>query len=65
MAVDNTHTKYLRGSDKKSWNNYADALKAQKKLGNFLDGFALPKLKDGEEYEVPVRKTGDKKNNKK
>ncbi len=61
MAVDNTHTKYLRGTDKKAWNNYAEALKAQNKLGNFLGGLNMPKLKKGEEYEVPIRKRDNKK----
>lgn len=54
MAIDNTHTKYLRGSDKKAWNNYKEALEAQKKLESFLGKFKAPQLKDGEEYEVPV-----------
>ena len=54
MAIDNTHTKYLRGSDKKAWNNYKEALEAQKKLESFLGKFKAPQLKEGEEYEVPV-----------
>jgi hypothetical protein len=56
MAVDNTHTKYLKGSDKTIWNNYKDALEANKKLENFYKGLHIPKLKDGEEYEIPVKK---------
>ena len=56
MAVDNTHTKYLKGSDKTIWNNYKDALEANKKLENFYKGLNIPKLKDGEEYEIPVKK---------
>lgn len=63
MAIDNTHTKYLKGSDKKAWNNYAEALKAQTKLDNFFGGLDVPDLKAGEEYEVPVR--GNKKGKKK
>lgn len=55
MAIDNTHTKYLKGSDKKAWNNYAQALEAQQKLDNFLGGFNVPELKEGEEYDIPVR----------
>ena len=55
MAVDNTHTKYLKGTDKKAWNNFKEALDAQNKLEAFLSGFNTPKnLKEGEEYEVPV-----------
>lgn len=61
MAVDNTHTKYLKGSDKKAWNNYSEALKAQNKLDNFFSGMKIPELKEGEEYEVPVRKNNKKK----
>ena len=61
MAVDNTHTKYLKGSDKKAWNNYSEALKAQNKLDNFFGGMNIPTLKEGEEYEVPVRKNNKKK----
>lgn len=66
MAVDNTHTKYLQGTDKKAWNNYAEALKAQNKLDNFFDNMKIPELKEGEEYEIPTKR-GKKKsiNNKK
>ena len=64
MAVDNTHTKYLHGSDKKAWNNYKDAYEAQQKLEKFMDSFKAPvDLKDGEEYEIPVRKGNNKKKN--
>ncbi len=63
MAVDNTHTKYLKGNDKKAWNNYAEAYKAQSKLDNFLDGMKIPDLKAGEEYEVPIRKNKGKERN--
>lgn len=61
MAVDNTHTKYLVGVDKKVWNNYAEALKAQNKLEKFFDGMKVPELKEGEEYEVPIRRNDSKK----
>ena len=37
-----------------AWNNYKEALEAQKKLESFLGKFKAPQLKDGEEYEVPV-----------
>lgn len=64
MAVDNTHTKYLKGADKKAWNNYSEALKTQKKLENFVDGLfgsnKIPQLKEGEEFEIPVRKNKNK-----
>lgn len=63
MAIDNTHTKYLQGNDKKAWNNYAEALKSQKKLDNFMSGLKIPELKEGEEYEIPVRKNNKNKNN--
>jgi hypothetical protein len=62
MAVDNTHTKYLKGTDKKAWNDYKSAYESQKKLENFISGFGkLPQLKEGEEYEIPVRKNNKKK----
>lgn len=60
MSVDNTHTKYLKGKDKKAWENYKQALETQKKFSNFLDSFKIPDLKDGEEYEIPVRKKENK-----
>ena len=57
MAIDNTHTKYLRGTDKKVWERYKDAYEAQKKLENFMDSFNVPKeLKEGEVYEIPLTK---------
>lgn len=61
MAVDNTHTKYLHGADKKAWNNYKEAVDAQRKLDNFLDGMKVPELKKGEEYDIPVKKDQKKK----
>ena len=61
MAVDNTHTKYLKGTDKKAWNDYKSAYEAQQKYENFLSGLNIPKLKKGEEYEIPVRKNNKKK----
>ena len=48
MAIDNTHTKYLHGADKKAWSNYKDAIESQNKLENFMGGLGLPKLKEGE-----------------
>ena len=60
MAVDNTHTKYLKGKDKKVWNNFKDAYEAQKKLDNLFGGFDVPDdMGDGEEIEIPVHR--DKK----
>jgi hypothetical protein len=56
MAIDNTHTKYLKGSDKKAWNDYGEALKAQQKLNNFFDGINVPELREGEEYDIPINK---------
>ena len=57
MAVDNTHTKYLKGKDKKAWNNFKEAYSAQKKFENFFGGLGkMPQLKKGEEFEIPVRK---------
>jgi hypothetical protein len=55
MAIDNTHTKYLKGRDKKAWNNYKEALEARNKLDNFFDSLNIPELKDGEEYDIPIR----------
>ena len=63
MAIDNTHTKYLKGADKKAWNNYGEALKAQVKLENFINNFNVPNLKEGEEYDIPVKP--NKRKNKK
>ena len=55
MTVDNTHTKYLKGADKKAWNGYKEALDAQNKLDNFMSGLNIPTtLKAGEEYDIPV-----------
>ena len=65
MAVDNTHTKYLKGADKKAWNNYAEALKAQTKLENFMGGLNIPDLKKGEEFEIPVNQNKSKKSKNK
>ncbi len=65
MAVDNTHTKYLKGSDKKAWNNYKELYEAQKKLDNFLSNFNIPvDLKEGEEFDIPVRGRGENKRKK-
>jgi len=60
MAVDNTHTKYLRGADKKVWENYKSAYEAQKQLDGFLGGLHAPDLKEGEVYEIPVKKNKKK-----
>ena len=64
MAVDNTHTKYLKGVDKKAWNNYSEALKAQDKLESFLGGIDIPDLKAGEEYDIPINNNKKKKTKK-
>jgi len=56
MAIDNTHTKYLKGSDKKAWNGLKEAYEAQQKLEKFFGGFGNPKVKAGEELEIPVKK---------
>ena len=62
MAVDNTHTKYLKGTDKKVWTDFKSAYEAQKKLENFFSGFKVPQnLKAGEEIEIPVNKNKKKK----
>ena len=60
MAIDNTHTKYLKGADKKAWNNYKSAYEAQQSAIKFLEGFNVPDLKEGEEYEIPIRKNSVK-----
>ena len=64
MAVDNTHTKYLKGADKKAWSNYKDALESQRKLENFMDGFDFDGLKEGEEMEIPIRSKQNNNNAK-
>ena len=57
MAVDNTHTKYLKGKDKKAWNGYKEAYEAQNKLENFINGLKPQrKLKKGEVVDIPLRK---------
>ena len=57
MAVDNTHTKYLKGDDKKAWQRYKEAYESAKKLENFMNSLSAPKnLKEGEVYEIPVKK---------
>lgn len=56
MAIDNTHVKYLKGSDKKAWEGYKSALETQNKLDNFISGLNIPKLREGEEYDIPVKK---------
>ena len=53
MAVDNTHTKYLKGKDKKAWNDYHNIIKAQEGFEGFLNSLAVG-LKEGEEKEIPV-----------
>ena len=55
MAVDNTHTKYLKGRDKRAWEGYKQALVSQEKLENFIEGFHVPHLEEGEEYDIPIR----------
>jgi hypothetical protein len=61
MAVDNTHTKYLKGRDKKAWNNYKEAYDAQQKLDSFFAGFGVKgDLGEGEEIEIPVHKGKNK-----
>ena len=65
LAVDNTHVKYLKGDDKKAWNNYKEAYESMRKAENFLNSLGAPvDLKAGEVYEIPVRK-GQDKNKKK
>jgi len=62
MAVDNTHTKYLRGTDKKAWQNFKEAYEAQKKLERFFNSIGAPKnLADGEEMEIPMPQRNKKK----
>lgn len=53
LTVDNTHTKYLKGKDKKAWNDYHSIIKAQESFEGFLNGLASG-LKEGEEKEIPV-----------
>ena len=62
LAVDNTHTKYLKGTDKKIWNGYKDAYEAQKKLEGFMSGLKIPKeLQKGQEYDIPLNKKQKRK----
>ena len=62
MSIDNTHTKYLKGNDKKAWNGYKEAYEAQNKLVNFMNGLNAPKqLKKGEVYDIPYKGKGTNK----
>jgi len=61
MSIDNTHTKYLHGADKKVWNNYKEAMEAQVKLNSFMSGYKAHDLKDGEEFDVPIHQPNKKK----
>ena len=63
MSIDNTHTKYLHGADKKAWNSYKEAYEAQVKLDNFMSNMKVPELKEGEEFEIPVNKNKKKDKN--
>ena len=64
MAIDNTHTKYLHGADKKAWTNYKDALESQKKLENFeqsiTKGLNIDDLAEGEVHTIPINKNRNK-----
>lgn len=63
MAVDNTHTKYLKGADKKAWNTYKEAYEAQVKFENFMSGLAPDT--DGKKHgrrDIPVNKNRKKNN---
>lgn len=66
MAIDNTHTKYLKGKDKKIWNDYKETFDAQRKLDSFgeslLSKIDLEKLQGGEVIDIPIRHKKD--NNK-
>ena len=61
LAVDNTHTKYLKGTDKKAWNGYKEAYEANKHLETFMGGLGANNLKAGEEMDIPVNKGKKKK----
>ena len=62
MAVDNTHTKYLKGADKKAMENYKEAYKAQKSFASFVDGLGVS---DGSgRKDIPVKSNKNKKANK-
>jgi len=63
MAVDNTHTKYLHGADKKAWTNYKEAYEAQAKFDNFIKGF--DKVEDGGGHGRQDLPLGNAKNRKK
>lgn len=54
MSIDNTHTKYLKGHDKKVWNNFKSAYEAQNKLASFLDAFSSFGDDMGDEEEIEI-----------
>jgi len=57
MAIDNTHTKYLKGSDKKAWAKYKEELENQQKNMAFLNSFKLDD--DGEFTATTNRPQGN------
>ena len=59
MAIDNTHTKYLKGSDKKAWNNYKEAYEAQSKFERFMSGFDTKNLGEGRQ-DIPLNNKNKK-----
>ena len=64
LAVDNTHTKYLKGADKKAWNNYAEAYKAQSAFQNFMDSIDKVGSDDGVKHgrrDIPIKNKKEKK----
>ena len=44
MSIDNTHTKYLKGKDKKAWSGFKDAYESAQRYANFTKGFSMPDM---------------------
>ena len=61
LAVDNTHTKYLKGADKKAMETYKEAYNAQRSFDSFMDGLGVS---DGSgRKDIPLKSNRKKKDN--
>ena len=64
MSIDNTHTKYLKGKDKKAWSGFKDAYESAQRYANFTKGLSMPDMGGAKEIEIPIRKPSKEKDNK-
>ena len=63
LAVDNTHTKYLKGADKKAMETYKEVYKATKSFDTFFDSLGVSSGEGGRK-DIPVKTDRNKKKNK-